>query len=176
MDLHGSQSSASTSTLSHTASSTPTKIASYSNTRSRASEPADGGAHSSPASKPPRPMSIIDDALFNSVSSTTSLFDKRRSLTFVADASLIPRPSSPNTRAISSVSFRTATETIAEDTNANWDVSHESPDLFSGKDSPTRTRSSAYLFLDYAYALQCILTCLSQGIPISSVGKETVVY
>jgi hypothetical protein len=153
MDLHGSQSSASTSTSSHTASSTPTKIASYS-TRSRASEPADGGAHSSPASKPPRPMSIIDDALFNSVSSTTSLFDKRRSLTFVADTSLIPRPSSPNTRAnISSVSFRTATETIAEDTNANWDVSHESPDLFSGKDSPTRTRSSAYPFLHFTVAL-----------------------
>lgn len=169
MDSHESQPSASTSTSSHMASSTPTRIASYSNTRTRVADPVNGGAHSSSASKPPRPMSIIDDALFNSVSSTSSLFDKRRSLTFVADTSLIPRPSSPNTRAISSVSFRTAGETIAEDSNSDWITPHESSDVFSGKDSPTRTRSSAYGFLHIVLTMN--IHVFSQGIPISSVGK-----
>lgn len=146
MDLHESQPSTSTSTIPHMASPTPTRIASYSNGRTRSVETVDGNAHTSPPSKKPRPISIIDDALFNSVSSTSTLFDKRRSLTFVADAtSLIPRPTSPNTRAVSSVSFRAVGETIVEDVNSDWDASHESPEVFSGKDSPTRTRSSAYM-------------------------------
>ncbi|KAF8315368.1 hypothetical protein DL93DRAFT_886136 [Clavulina sp. PMI_390] len=105
-----------------------------------------------------RPVSIIDDALFNSVSSTSTLFDPRRrsmsTLNGSESSSMIPRPLSPSRSANSNaLSFRAAGESIAEDPRLEREAGAEAGDYFAGKDSPTRTRSR---------------------IPVSSVGHARV--
>lgn len=193
MDSNASRTSVSAVTSSQIASglvpSTPTRIASYTNGRVRSgstsSENGNSGtqvALSSRRSSKARPVSIIDDALFNSAASPTSLFDKRRStqslVAIAGDGSMIPRPVSPTARgnANGSVSFRAAGESIAEEVDGDWSMRDESQDYsFAGKDSPTRTRSRMSLRSSLYSHSTAGLTCLFafyQGIPISSVGKS----